>query len=688
MRSSVVRTIFLKELRDIFRDRRTLIVTIVLPILLYPMLMIGFSMMTAAQLGKMEKRKVKVAVINAQAAPALMSVMDTIRVLAWSDTTAWQAAISTGDLDAAVQIGPDFESSVESGRPAELTIYHNSSRDLSEQAAKRLQDAVETYQNRVVQGRLIELSADTSLLRPFTLHDSNLASAEQRQGSILGRILGYILIIMTLMGAFYPAIDLTAGEKERGTLETLLVSPAGRAEIVYGKFFAVLSVSMITALLNIASLGFTMIYMVRILGRGSESFQSLAIEPLSLVMALLLILPLAITFAALCLAIAVGARTYKEGQGLLSPLYSLVILPSMVSLLPGTEMTPKLAAIPLVNISLLIKEYMAGNYYWLETLIAFGSISLMALLALTWAISQFRQEAVIFRHSEAVRWSPFRLQRRSAPRTELLPSPGAALLLIIVGLILLFVVSGMVADQGVVRTILIGQITVFLPAAFLLYRGGYNWKRVVQFHAPLASAWPATFFTMAGGWVLALGLATLQNQWFPFPESLLQKFLELFESLNALPLPLAFFIIALLPAINEELFCRGIVLRSWLPRFGPAMAIFMSALAFGLLHLDPYRFIGTTFLGLLLGYIAYSTGSILPSMFAHALNNGLSFAVQKYAGLTDSSGTWLSFDSIEQVPWYWLLSGLISMWIGLFWLQRVRNQTFAHTASSDSHVSA
>jgi membrane protease YdiL (CAAX protease family) len=249
-------------------------------------------------------------------------------------------------------------------------------------------------------------------------------------------------------------------------------------------------------------------------------------------------------------------------------------------------------------------------------------------------------------------------------------------------MILLFLASGFVADLPADRTILISQFIVFLPVFLLIYRGGYDWKRVARFQAPAKSAWPATILAILGGWILSLGVATIQNQWFPFPEQFLEKFLELFESLNNLPLPLAILLIAVLPALNEELFCRGIVMRSWIPRFGVAGGILFSALAFGLLHLDPYRFLGTTLLGILLGYIAYSTGSILPSMLAHATNNALSFLVQKY-GESFLSESWLDANSTEILPWYWMLAGALLLLVGLRWLSAVaRAQTMSRALTN------
>ncbi|MBI5059478.1 CPBP family intramembrane metalloprotease [candidate division KSB1 bacterium] len=674
MRFDIIRTIWLKELRDLFRDKRTLFVTLILPLLLYPLLLVGVSLLTISQMGKLERQQSRVVVVGGEAAPALCARIDTMSGVRLVEDADWEAGIPANRVDAALRIPPGFDDSVFFHRHTQVELFHNSSRDVSVRAKERLTRAVAAYREDVVRSRLVELRADTTLLEPFGISQNNLATAEQKQGTEVGKLLGYLLIIMTLAGAFYPAIDLTAGEKERGTMETLLVSPAARSEIVFGKFLATVTMSMTTATLNIASIGATMLYAVSVMGKSASAFPEIVINPASLLMAIGLILPLSVMFSAICMAMAVGARSYKEGQSLLTPLYSIVLLPAMFSLLPGTEMSPRLAAIPIVNISLLIKEYMAGNYLWQETAIAFASTSMLAVAALFWAVSQFRQESVLFRHSEAVRWSPFRGPSKLAQAADALPTAGTAAMLVAVELILLFAISGMAAERLMLRSILISQGAILIPPLYVLYRGRYNLRAVVKLVPPAPAAWPAVVLTIAGGWLISVQLASLQNVVMPFPPEFLEHFLELFESLNAQPVFVALLLLAVLPGVVEEFLFRGLVLRALLPRFGPGGAIVFTAVAFGLLHLDPYRLLSTTFLGLLLGYMAWSTGSLFPAMLAHFANNALSFVVQKYGDAAPFLGP-LDEGLTVWLPWYLLLAALAGLVVGLLWLKSIRERS-------------
>lgn len=668
MQIKLVKIILRKELRDILRDRRTIFVMLVLPVLLYPLLLIGFMQLTALQLTRIRAKTSTAALIGRPAAAELSARLDTLQGVAWVDSARWRERIVAGELDAALVIPDGFAEDVRDLRMPRVAVFHNGSRELSRLTGKRIQTVIEDYRNSIVAIRLAALSADTSLLRPFDVVDENIATAEQQQGDLLGKVLGYILIMMTIMGAFYPAVDLTAGEKERGTLETLLVSPAGRVDIVYGKFFAVLVVALLTALLNLLSIGATMAYAMHFIsGALSGALPGIAVSPLSLLLSLLLIVPLAVLFAAVCLAIAAGARNYKEGQSLLTPVYTVAILPAMISLVPGTEIGPVLAAVPIVNISLLIKEFMMGNYLWLETAIAFGSTSVLAAGSLGWAVNQFQQESVLFRHAEEVRWSL--LRRFTGPRASAFPSAASAAMLVVVAILLLFILNSFVTDLGIVRSLLLTQGLILLLPLFMVYRGGYDFRTVLALRRPPPAAWPAAALIMLGGWVVALELASLQNMVMPFPEQLLRQFTELFAELNALPLVMGVLAIAVVPGVVEELLCRGVLLNSLKSRFGGTGAIVLAAIAFGFLHLDSYRLLPTTFLGLLLGFIAVRTGSVFPAMFAHAMNNALSFMVQRHE--TAFRGiTWLDLESGRSLPWFVLLPALIVLAVGLWRIRK------------------
>jgi sodium transport system permease protein len=672
MHLTLVKTIFLKELRDVLRDRRTLFVMIVLPIMIYPLLMIGFAGFAGAQMHRIISKRSRVVMIGREYGGPLTAMLDTLSGITLADTANWQERIVSGDLEAALVLPEGFADSLRLYRMPPASVYFNSSKEISLKARRQFQDVLEAFRDQVVAARLQSMGTDTSLLHPFDLRTENLATQEQRQGDVLGRFLGYLLIMMMIAGAFYPAVDLTAGEKERGTMETLLVSPASRADIVYGKFFAVLVIAIITALLNLLSLGGTAFYAVQAFG-AAAALPKLALSPVSLLLSLGLLIPLAVLFASGCLAVAVWARNYKEGQNLLTPVYMAVLAPAMVSLLPNTGMTPALALIPIANVSLLIREYLMGNYLWLESLLTFASSSLLAAGALWWATYQFHQERVLFRHAEDIKW-PFPFPRRAPHAKKVsdpaLPPPHKVALVLVAVVALLILLSSRAAQFGVVGSLLVSQALVLSAALGVMRRGNYDWRRTFALHPPPARVWPIVALLAVGAWVLGVELAFIQDSIVPFPEDFLKYFGEFFDALNALPLAASLTLVSLLPAVVEELVCRGLALQSLRPQFGTAGAVLLSALAFGLLHLDPFRLVPTIFLGILFGLVVVWTGSIFPAMFAHACNNALSFLIQRSEPMLKGV-PWLDLESAKTLPWYVVLTALLLVALALRGLKRV-----------------
>ncbi|MBM3325154.1 MAG: CPBP family intramembrane metalloprotease, partial [Calditrichaeota bacterium] len=513
--------------------------------------------------------------------------------------------------------------------------------------------------------------ADTSLLRPFAVQVENIATSKEMSGFVFGKFLGYLLIFMVMMGAFYPAIDLTAGEKERGTLETLLVSPAHRSEIVYGKFFAILSISLITAFLNISSMGLTFSQGMHLIQTdlASAGFD-FSITPLGLASLMLLLVPIAVFLSALCMAVATPARSYKEGQNLLTPIYFVVILPALASILPGMEISPSLSLVPIVNVSLLTKEFLMGRYPLTETALTFLSSCLLAALALKWATSQFQRESVLFRHAEDVRWSPFRRPIISRP----LPSAGGAFTVFLVVLILVFFIGARWQSRHLLQGLFKTEVLlILLPPLLALSWGRRDFRASLGLRKPHPMIWFPTLIFMLGGWLLAIEIASLQNLITPFPSDLLKHFEGFFAQLNRLPIHHALFYIALLPAICEELLCRGFLLRAWSPQMGKTRTILAVGILFGVLHLDPYRFLPTAFLGVLLCILAFESGSIFPAMLGHALVNGLTFLVQRHEKLFSGEAGF----QVEQefLPWYLVGAGLLLFGVGWKWLKRVAQES-------------
>ena len=215
--------------------------------------------------------------------------------------------------------------------------------------ADRLQRFFRDLRDRVVTERLEARQLPANLIEPFRIEQQNVASPEQVSGTIIGGLVPYFIIVLCLSGAMYPAMDLTAGEKERGTIETILSSPVSRVHLVLGKFFMVLTAALLTAVLSMASMGLTLLAGKRLLAgvpQSSDFDFTASISPRALLAVFVMVVPLAVLFSAALLAISLFAKSYREAQSYLSPLTIVVMLPAVVSVLPGVELNAGLSLIP------------------------------------------------------------------------------------------------------------------------------------------------------------------------------------------------------------------------------------------------------------------------------------------------------------------------------------------------------
>jgi sodium transport system permease protein len=262
--------------------------------------------------------------------------------------------------------------------------------------------ALKKYGDSIVKDRLTARNLEVSVLNPFEIKQENVAPPEKVGGAAIGGFLGYFVIVLCLQGAMYPAIDLTAGEKERGTMETILSSPISRVHLVLGKFFLVLTAALVTAALSVTSMGVSFwgsqkFHAFDAGGASDAGASQLHISVGAILSVFLMALPLAVMFSAALLTIALFAKSHKEAQSYITPLMFIVIIPAIAAMLPGVELTPKLALIPILNVSLLCKDLIAGTYHWNLIAIIFGSTCAYAAVALFLAVKMFQRESVLFR---------------------------------------------------------------------------------------------------------------------------------------------------------------------------------------------------------------------------------------------------------------------------------------------------
>jgi sodium transport system permease protein len=400
MKLSSISVVYRKELTEWLRDRRTLISTVLVPLLAFPLLMVGITALATVMIGNAEKEVPKIMILGGEDSPQLLERLNKLDKLAIVPYAAnWRDEISNKEIRAAVEIPKGFQAALTAGTIATVNIYFYEGELKSSFGANHLQKAIEEYRDSVVKDRLAAKDLPASVLTPFEIKQQNVAPPEKVSGASIGGFIGYAVILLCLTGAMYPAIDLTAGEKERGTIETILSSPISRFDLVFGKFLLVFSASLVSAILSVTSMGtsFAILGHSHLMQSSGGQSLNLNLGLLSVVAVFFMALPLAVLFSAVLMTIALFAKTYKEAQSYLTPLTFLVVIPAVASVMPGVELTPKLALIPVLNTSLVCKEIITGTYHWNSIILIFSSTCVYAAAALFLAVKMFQREDVLFR---------------------------------------------------------------------------------------------------------------------------------------------------------------------------------------------------------------------------------------------------------------------------------------------------
>ena len=391
--------VYRKELRDLLRDRRTIMSMIVVPVVVMPLLMTGLGLTAVKLGGKMRQEIPRVMVLGGEDSPR---TMEALRALHGFDFVApsqdFTNLISDKKINAAVGLPKNFDAAVQAGEAATVIIYTYEGEFKSMFASQSLDQFFRSKRDHIVSERLAERHLPEKLFAPFEIQKTNVASPKKVSGNLIGMILPYIVIMMCMTGAIYPSIDLTAGEKERGTMETLLCSPVARTHLVLGKGLVVLTVSLATACLSLVSNGGAVVLLKKLIGDAARGNPlPLTIDPSSLLAVMVMMLPLAVFFSGTMLAVGLYSRSAKEANSYLQPLLIFTVIPAAVAALPGVELNYALALVPVLNVSLAGREIMSGLFHWNCIALVFGSMCLYAALAVAVAVALFKREDVLFR---------------------------------------------------------------------------------------------------------------------------------------------------------------------------------------------------------------------------------------------------------------------------------------------------
>ncbi len=645
----------MKDLLDILRDRRTLIAMIVVPIVLYPALMLGSIQAASLQRDQIKEQALVIAVQTTNVADWLEHLLledarrvdeqvaraeaqgakppggepvrhfGVVSLQDGLDATEW---VRRGNGDCAVIFDSDdlpVPRRVDDLKARKPKVVFDSAEIRSAMAGRRVMQALERSGWYILEQRNELAGMPHAYIAPMMVREVDVASAEKRGGFMLGQIIPIILILMTMTSAIYPAIDLTAGERERGTLETLMVCPIPVVEIMAGKFLVVATISLIGAILNLSSMGLTLHFggFHEALSMGADTVIPLAVLPLIL----LFLVPLAVFFSALMLAVCSFARTFKEAQNYITPVIISVLVPAGLAALPGSELQGTMMVLPVANMVLLTREMLLGNADAGVIIAVLLSTCLYAATAVAVAVRVFGQEAVLFADSGS--W------RAQFDRHMIRPSanPRPTLTLMYVALLFpiwFYLLHGVnLSGDHFRRSLTVIQLLMIMcfaliPMILIVYykvdlRNGFG------LHLPRPRHVLAALLLGCGTWAMASEVTLFLKTFalFGLTDEWLEQVAGFSRQVMTLSPVMAVVLLAVVPGVCEELLFRGMLLNGLRHAFRKWTVLIVVGLVFAAYHYLIQRFVVTFCMGLLLAYVTWQARSIVPAMIAHIMHNGM-----------------------------------------------------------------
>jgi len=391
-----IRLIYFKEISGAIRDRRTLISMIIIPLIFYPLLFLGIGYFTMMGQEKSESLPSVVTVRGEEYAPELMETLkknEKIDLVYFEENQ--DKALEAGEIYLLIEIPEDFNVNTSQESTKNIVVQYDSTVQYSQVARRRVTNLIENYRQQIIQKRLEQLGLNANYVQPISTQWLDISSEERKTGSILGMILPYIIVILIFIGAMHSAVDITAGEKERGTLATLLVSQLSRFEIVMGKYFTVMTISATSMILGL--IGLSIAFLAPAYALGEISLIKINFSFSMFFLFFLVLAPLVGLASAILLLIGIFARNNKEASTYVTPIYMGAIFLGMISLSQGMQLAEPMFFIPILNNSFTFKELLMGIVNWehiLSTLVSNIAIALVALLV---AAYLFTRENVLFR---------------------------------------------------------------------------------------------------------------------------------------------------------------------------------------------------------------------------------------------------------------------------------------------------
>ncbi|MFU2417817.1 ABC transporter permease subunit/CPBP intramembrane protease [Peptacetobacter sp. AB800] len=630
MRIKIIKEIFKKEILDIVRDRKSIFMMIVVPILLYPIIMVLLMGIMNSSINKMTSETITLGLSSAPNAE-FVEIVDSENAIREKEDTLGNIEIKTNIKD--------YKSELEKGeidayidnsiKDNDYKVIINSASDESGIKSDAIFDVMNKYKRKMSEREIEKHGLNSKqILEPIKYEKVDITNSAKKAGMLLGQVIPFILIIGVLFGSIYPAIDVMAGEKERGTLETLFSLPISNMELVIGKYMAVSASAILTSLLNIISMSCTLGYFMKAESIYNPSMMHINYSVLggAVLITVVSVILFAQVVSALAMCVCSFAKTFKEAQNYITPLMLIIMVPAYISMIPNISLSRITATIPVVNISLLIKSVISlrANMKMVSLVLIVNLIFVLISLVLLSKI--FNSEDILFGEKRNFKL----IQSRSSIKEGSMPGISDGFMVYVLAFISLIYVSPILNMKlGIMGNTINQFIMALIPILVAVYIKA-DFKKLFSIKKiKIKDIIRAAVTWFVGSLIMSVFVMILLKL-FPNQMKVSEQLNEIIKSSGGLFTQIILF--ALVPAICEEILFRGFVLSAFRDKktFGQknekhiVFAIVVSGILFGIMHLDFIRIIPTSILGMVMAYNVYKSKSIFTSVGIHFFNNLLS----------------------------------------------------------------
>ena len=624
-----LRTLYKKEILDVIRDKKTILTMVILPVLLYPLLFLVIMQIASIVVQEQEASTYYIAYDNVAQAhrdglnnwiAGEEDELDYILEEKKSDNP--KKDLEDELIDAYITV-EETESQVT------YEVHYMNADTKSNTAAGMLKEEIKSYSIKVAEENVTAQGLDVKkILYPIAVTMDDQSSNESSIGSMLGGIIPFLLITSIVMGCIYPAIDATAGEKERGTLETLLTFPVGNLELIASKFLSVATIAIVSVFMNVISMGIVVAYLyssMTALSNGANDLDLASFVP-AILIAVLCVIAFSLFISAITMIVCAFAKSYKEANNYVTPISLVVMLTGYVGIVPTIELDRVTALIPVANVCLLIKNLLVFKYDFTLIVIVLLSNLIYAFVSV-WVLSKvYNSEGILFGES----LSGIKLfEKRSNIKKGSVPSVQESLLIMIVALLLMVYVGGMVSTSATIQVGLIVQQLFIgvLPILAALYIKT-DMKKTFLLKLPKMKHLLGAILLGAGGICLNLLLSGFLTTLFPNDaQGVNEQYMQILDGVSFVQ---GLLLMALLPAVCEEIMFRGYMMTAFKNKMSFVKAIIIVSLLFGVSHMSIVKLLPTAILGVALAIMSHKSGSLVTSSLVHFLNNALAVWVMYY----------------------------------------------------------